>query len=569
MEEFRVKLYWLMGLRVAAVTLLLGLSLALPLVKGSLAILFSILIVFTYGLTLVYAVTLQSLSSRAGLIRLCSVQLGMDLVLESLLVAATGGVSSPFSVLYVITIPLASVTVGRWAGLVAGGAAVILFGLVAELQLLGSVDPLGWLSPGHLSLPETFHTFGVHALAFLIVGLLSGRLAENLRQAGQSLVEQEKGLRQLQAFHENVVQSISSGLFTTDSNGCITSFNPAAQEATGYTSSEAAGRFWGDIFNWQQDTPSMPAPMSLAGPHRFEAVGKRADGSRVVVGMTVSPLTEQGVQIGLVGVFKDLTKIRDMEEEMQRREWLATLGEMSAGMAHEIRNPLAAVGGAMQMLRRDLTLDATGSRLMDIAIRETGRLDDIIKAFLTYARPPALNLKECDVNAILSETLDLIRPQAAMRKGLSIETALATGTLIAQVDPDQMKQVFWNLATNAFQAMPAGGRLTVSTGRRHLGSGECSGDIVEVVFHDTGDGIAKENLDKIFYPFFTTKAEGSGLGLPTVHRIVDLHGGWIRVQSEQGCGARFVVCVPQEAGIGPRLRHEDRESWSRGPWKKF
>lgn len=568
MDELRAKLHWLMGLRVVGVTLLLGLSLALPFVKGTFAITLSALIVFTYALTVVYAVVLRSLSSRAALARFSSVQLGMDLVIESLLVAGTGGVASPFSMLYVVTIPLASLVLGRWAGLAVAGAAVILFGLVTEVQLLGLLDAVGWLLVSHLSLAETFHTYGVHALAFLLVGLLSGRLAENWRQADQTLVEQQRGLLRLQAFHENVVQSISSGLFTTDSAGRITSFNPAAQEATGYNKEEAIGRFWCEVFNWQQGIPEVQEPGALAGPCRLEAVGKRADGSRLVVGMTVSPFTEHGVQTGLVGVFKDLTQIRDMEEEMRHREWLATLGEMSAGMAHEIRNPLAAVGGAMQMLRRDLSLDETGARLMDIAIRETARLDSIIKAFLLYARPPALNLKECDVNTVLSETLDLVQHQAAERKDLQLETALASRPLIAQVDPDQIKQVFWNLAANAFQAMPAGGRLTISTGLRRIGVGERRGEVVEIAFEDTGEGIRKEDLDKIFLPFFTTKKEGSGLGLAAVHRIVDLHGGWIRVQSEPGKGSRFIVCVPQEADAGPRLWHEAREPWSRGPWKK-
>jgi two-component system sensor histidine kinase PilS (NtrC family) len=467
-----------------------------------------------------------------------------------------------------MTIPVASLILGRWAGVAAAGAAVIFFGLVTEVQLLGLLDAVSWLLPGSLPLAETLHVFGIHSLAFLIVGLLSGRLAENLRRADQSLVEQQRGLQRLQAFHENIVQSISSGLFTTDSAGRITSFNPAAEEATGYSREEALGRLWWEVFNWQEGAPDVQKLAALVGPHRFESLGKRADGSRLVVGMTLSALTEHGVQTGLVGVFKDLTQIRDMEEEMRRREWLATLGEMSAGMAHEIRNPLAAVGGAMQMLRRDLPLDETCTRLVDIAIRETARLDDIIKAFLLYARPPALNLKECDVNAVLAETLDLIRHQTADREALRLETALASGTLPAQVDPDQMKQVFWNLAANAFQAMPNGGRLTISTGLRRIGAGQRHGEVVEITFEDTGAGIRKEDLDKIFLPFFTTKKEGSGLGLAAVHRIVDLHGGWIRVQSEPGKGSRFVVCVPREADTGPRLWHEAREPWSREPWKK-
>ncbi|HKW85737.1 MAG TPA: ATP-binding protein, partial [Nitrospiraceae bacterium] len=366
------------------------------------------------------------------------------------------------------------------------------------------------------------------------------------------------------AFHENIVQSISSGLFTTDAEGRITSFNPAAQDATGYTLGQVQNRRWWEVFNWQQGDRFGTGPVSLTVPYRFEAEGKRADGSRLVLGMTLSPLNEGGVQTGLVGVFKDLTQIRDMEEQMRRQEWLATIGEMSAGMAHEIRNPLGALAGAMQMLRKDLPLDETNTRLMNIAIREATRLDSIITEFLAYARPPALNLKECDLNVVLADTLDLIRHEAHSRqKDIEITIQPWTSPVIAQVDQDQLKQVFWNLAANAFDAMPVGGQLMISVRCRQVRVSGQSGEVIEIAFQDTGEGIRKEHLDKIFLPFFTTKKEGSGLGLAAVYRIVDLHGGWVRVDSQVGKGARFVVCLPRSAEEGPRLWHEGREPWKR------
>jgi two-component system sensor histidine kinase PilS (NtrC family) len=182
---------------------------------------------------------------------------------------------------------------------------------------------------------------------------------------------------------------------------------------------------------------------------------------------------------------------------------------------------------------------------------------------LQYAKPPALNLAEQDINAILTDTLELIRHEADKRPNLSIETRLLLGPAMAQVDHNQMKQVFWNLAVNAFDAMPGGGRLRITTERRRIDAGERRGEVVEIAFRDTGAGIAKEHLDKIFLPFFTTKRHGSGLGLAAVHRIVDQHGGWIRVESQAGQGSQFVVCLPRTAGAGPRLWHEGRE-----PWKK-
>jgi len=452
----------------------------------------------------------------------------------------------------------------RRVGLFAACACIILFGVVTNVQFYGLAEHWGWLQNSHLTAMGTFQTFGVYALAILVVGLLSGTLADQLQQVDQSLREKEQGLNRLQAFHENIVRSISSGVFTADARGAITSFNPAAQEVTGYTVGQVLGRSWREIFNWHPNQPSDDPQCNVPpGMTRFEVESKSANGSRLVLGMTVSPLHEQGEQDGLVGVFKDLTQIRDMEEEMRRKEWLANLGEMSAGMAHEIRNPLGALAGAMQMLRKEAAADETDRRLMDIAIREATRLDTIITEFLQYARPPALNLAEHDMNKILAETLHLVQHEARTRKKIAIVTSLAHGSLVAQVDQDQIRQVLWNLATNAFDAMPEGGQLTITTGSRHIDVGGRKGDVIEIAFQDTGEGIAQNNLDKIFLPFFTTKKEGSGLGLAAVHRIVDLHGGWIKVESRPQQGTRFVVCLPRSGDDGVRLWHEGRTPWKR------
>lgn len=551
-----------MGLRVLVVTLLLGLSLTFQVTRGEQVETFYSLIVFTYAVTILYALVLRYVNTAAALVQLAWVQIGVDFLLETVLIARTGGIESPFLVLYVISVTLASLVPRRKVGLLTASLCVILFGLLTNLQLYGLTEAWGWLPRTRLSAPETLQTFGVHSLALLVVGFLSGLLTEQLQRADHSLKEKEQGLSRLQAFHENIVHSISSGVFTTDEEGRITSFNPAAQEATGHNLAQVQGRPWRDVFNWHPDRP-LDMQDDGAANMRFEVECTRADGNRLVLGMTLSPLQEQGRTTGMVGVFKDLTQIRDLEEEMRRKDWLASLGEMSAGMAHEIRNPLGALAGAMQMLRKDLHADETSQRLMDIAIREATRLDTIITEFLQYARPPALNLGEHDLNKLLAETLDLVQHEARTRTNIRIEAKPSPDALVGQVDQDQLKQVFWNLATNAFDAMPNGGQLTISTGCRSIDVGGRKGDVIEISFQDTGEGISKKNLDNIFLPFFTTKKQGSGLGLAAVHRIVDLHGGWIKVESREREGSRFVVCLPRSAVGGVRLWHEGREPWKR------
>src|SRR6185503_9245378 len=458
---------------------MLGLSLTFQAAKGGWVETFYALIIVTYILTIPSVILLRVFTSPVALTIFFWMQVGIDFLLETVLVARTGGIESPFAVLYVMTVAVASLVPRRRVGLLTACFCIILFGLLTNIQLHGLIEGWGWLPPSRLTVPETFQTFGVYALALLVVGILGGTLTEQLQQADQSLREKEQGLTRLQVFHENIVHSISSGVFTADASGCITSFNPAAQEATGYTITHVVGRPWREVFNWH---PSQQSDEQLSGvvstTPRFEVECKRVDGNRLVLGMTLSPLQEQGKKNGLVGVFKDLTQIRDLEEEMHRKEWLASLGEMSAGMAHEIRNPLGALAGAMQMLRKDLEADETSQRLIEIAVREATRLDAIITEFLQYARPPALNLAEYDLNKVLAETLDLVQHEARSRTNITIATAPCTGALPAQVDQDQMKQVFWNLAVNAFDAMPKGGQLTIVTGCRKV---DVAGRKAEVV----------------------------------------------------------------------------------------
>ena len=551
-----------MGLRVTFVTLMLGVSLVFE-AAGTRVETFYALIVLTYALTIPSAVLLRTVKTPSAFTTFFGTQVGIDFLLETILVARTGGVESPFAVLYVITVAVASLIPQRRVGLFAACTCIIVFGVVTNAQLYGLAS--SWSGQiSHISAASMLQTFAVYALALLVVGLLSGTLAEQLHLADQSLREKEQGLTRLQAFHENIVRSISSGVFTADATGAVTSFNPAAREVTGYAVGQVLGRSWREIFNWHPNESSDEGPvLAVPAMTRFEVECKDANGNRLVLGMTVSPLHEQDEPHGLVGVFKDLTQIRDLEEEMRRKEWLANLGEMSAGMAHEIRNPLGALAGAMQMLRKEAISDVTDRRLMDIAVREATRLDAIITEFLQYARPPALDLAEHNIDKILAETLDLVQHEAQNRKRITIATSLAGGALSAQVDQNQMRQVFWNLATNAFDAMPDGGKLTITTGSRHIDAGGRKGDVVEIAFQDTGEGIAPGNLDKIFLPFFTTKKEGSGLGLAAVHRIVDLHGGWIKVESPPQQGTRFVVCLPRSGGNGVRLWHEGRTPWKR------
>lgn len=543
-EEMRAKLKWLMALRVVIVTVLLGASIVFQVGYGHIAettVSFSYLIASTYCLTIVYSLLLNRLNRLTSF---AYAQISLDLLFETVLVYLTGGIESPFSPFYMITSIAASIILGRKGGSLTASMASILFGILVDLQFLRL---LPGISVSSYSSRETLYYLFLNIVAFLTVAYLSGGLAEKLSLTTEWLKEKATGLAELKAFHEHVVQSMSTGLMTTGLSGEVTSFNRAAEQIMGYRYGQVKGRPWWDIFGAADLKWLINAEKPLDEPFRFDRECRRQNGDRLALGMTVSPLkNEEGRQIGGVWIFQDLTRIKEMEVEIENKKRLATIGEMAAGMAHEIRNPLASLSGSLQVLNKDVRLEEEESRrLMEIALKETVRLNGIITAFLMYARPAPLNIKRWDINRLITDTLSLLQNSNEYRENIEIRSSLAEGESWAAVDPDQMRQVFWNLSLNACQAMPQGGRLHVTSRSVNLGSNkDLPGTAwVEVTFSDSGLGIHKENIPKIFYPFFTTKDRGSGLGLSIVHRVIETHRGRVHVESQPGQGTRIILLL--------------------------
>ena len=541
MEALRDKLKWLMGIRVAVVTLTLGVLIYFQIGKSTQSIpAYYGLIVATYLLTILYSVFIGRIER---LVLIAYIQIGGDILFETALVALTGGVESPFSLLYIISITAASALLSRKGGLAAASVAGILYGAIVDVQYYRStyeMFPLLSLPRvTDLPVPEIFYNLSINVLGFLMVGYLSGTLAERLEKKARDLTE-------LQEIHRFILESIDSGVFTTDSEGRVTSFNRKAEVIMGYAKGEVRNRFWWDVFVWPDYAQDHLPAETLPGG--IEEVSARKDGRRILLGMNLSTLyDEQGIPIGMVGVFQDISLQKKMEEENRRRQWLAKIGEVSAGMAHEIRNPLAALSGSMQVLREELRPSDDNRPLLELALRETERLSEIVSDFLQYARPRQLNRKECDVNELVSDTVRMLEQTTEYGGRIQFIRHLASEDVMALLDPDQMQQVCWNLGLNACQAMPTGGTLTISTSGVS-GVGGLDGESVDIVFEDTGQGIAEEHRDKIFDPFFTTKEEGTGLGLSVVHRIMEDHRGRVQVESAPGTGTRVRLTLPA-AGV--------------------
>lgn len=532
------RMKWLMVWRVVLVTFLLGFPLLLQLdfLKNTWSLFtFYFLIAATYFLTIVYIFFMKRVKNTA---LFTGLQLAIDLIFETALVMVSGGIESPFPFLSIITIVSGSIFFQQVGGVLTAAGATLCFGAMANVQYAQWAPALSVLTD-----KEFVYMLLLYMITFFTVGILSGRLSERL-------YKKEIDFLDLRIFHENIVQSIPSGLITTDLAGKMTSFNQAAEQMTGFRPEEAIGEIWWRLFSWEE-IKSRYRDLVLAGvAQRFEGEIKNKRGERCLLGVTISILrNERGGQIGVIAIFQDLTQLKNLEMEMHKKDRLAIIGEMAAGMAHEIRNPLASISGSIQVLKRGLALDDENRGLMEIAENETERLNAIITQFLLYAKPLPPRRKWVDLHALLSETVQLLknRPQEHVNVVLFIDAQ----PLMLFIDPEQIKQVFWNLSINAVEAMAHGGTLSIAT--RLVSSKKVSSDtqagLVEISFKDTGEGIRKEDLPKIFYPFFTTKSSGSGLGLPIVQRVIEEHFGKVDVESGP-TGASFLIYLPLEVSSG-------------------
>ncbi|MEW6324469.1 MAG: ATP-binding protein [Nitrospirota bacterium] len=533
--ELQRKLKWLMGLRVLVVTVLLGGSILLTIGYGGRAPalpVFYLLIGVTYLLTILYGLAL----SQTATLRLQAVlQLTGDVLLETALILGTGGPDSPFHLLYVISIIAAGILLG-WPGSM--WAAASASGLYS-LMVLGA--DLGWFGLADAGRPfgERLYFLAYTVAAFFAVALLSRSLISRLHRMGQQLEQQEAGLQHLQRFHQYIVQSVGSGLVTTDLSWRFTSMNRAGSEITGYAAEELRGRHWRELFDAPAIRPYYDDPYRIVAAQRFDVPTRHRGGGELLVGLTLSLLRdERGEVSGILGIFQDLTQVQRLEEEMRRNERLAGLAEMAAGVAHELRNPLASLSGVMQILRAELSPKGEHRKLMDIALREMDRLDTIIAAFLTSTRPVDLHVARCNAAAILDETVKLLYTHADFRPSIAVRQEFESPEIWLMADPDQLRQVVWNLLLNAVQAMPQGGTLLVQAARRPGDAG------VEVSIRDTGRGIKPEHLSQVFTPFFTTRHGGSGLGLAIVHRIVEAHRGRIHIDSRERHGTTVTLSLP-------------------------
>jgi two-component system sensor histidine kinase PilS (NtrC family) len=558
LEDRIRKLKVLMISRVIIITLLLSIILFIQLRKG-VALFITPNNFIYYFIGLIYLITLiyvPFLNKTKHAQEFAFAQHIVDVFLITLLVYLTGGIESFFVIAYIFSIISGSIILYKRGGYFVASMSSIAYGSFLDLEYYGLIHPMyNSLSSGYdYSGSYVLYRIFVYVLAFFVVAFLSSHLAEELRRKKRELIQKQDDYEKLEAFNRDIVQSLDSGLLTIDSQGKITSSNKTAQRILGLKPKEMeqgqVQRLLPDIdealFSMEGDTPR-PNPYE-----RYETTFVDKTGKTLFLGFSISPLRDNNDQvIGKTFIFQDITTFKEMEEQVKRSDRMATIGEFAAGIAHEIRNPLTSLSGSIQVLKEELRLKGANRHLMDIILRESERLNNLITDFLLFAQPSRINKEKLDIAQLIDETLQLFENSPGDNRAIEITKELEGGIFLLG-DPHQLKQLFWNLFINAAQIMPHGGELRVNLetvngaeiSNRLKRAKKSMAPLAKISVSDTGDGIKPEEKEKIFEPFFTTKEGGTGLGLAIVHRIVENHEGFISVKSQRNKGTTFDIFLP-------------------------
>lgn len=550
-EGIETRLRWLMLSRVAIVTFLLMVTTFIKFQKTerfpekALTSLYA-LCAITYFLSLIYVLLLKFVKKNRLNIY---IQALTDAALITFLVYITGGISSIYSVFYPLVIIYSVLFLERRGGLIIASASGILYGLLLDLEYYGVIHPINALAVHDYDMGAgyVFSRIFVHLLSFYIIGLLASFVVEQERKVRTLLAEKETAFDQLDLLHRSIIESVETGIMTINRQGRIKSFNRAAEEISGFAFADVENRNIVEVFpgfaEVREKTKEDDDKRSSKNRYNIEFI--REKNNRLILSCLVSTLKDsKGKRIGDIVIFQDITSLIEMEEALEKSKRLAIIGEMAAGLAHEMRNPLASLSGSIQILKRDLQLSEVDEKLMQIILRGKDQLDHVIKDFLLLARPAPGERETVFMKEIIEGVIESIQYLPDWNDDIKVRLEFSDN-LGVYANRTEIREVIWNLVMNAVQSMPEGGELSVETRKIYDGA---LGESLEIRVSDTGYGIDDKYLDKIFEPFFTTRERGTGLGLAIVNRIIEGYTGRILIRKGVGKGTICMVSLPLIGG---------------------
>jgi len=545
-ENYKKPLRLLILSRVIIISLFLGMAIFIAIkspdfpISQNVLYLLCFIIGLTYLFSIFYSLMLKFLDNLRVNIYL---QLTVDVILITLLVYLTGGVRSNYSVIYTLIIIYSVIFLGRKGGFIVASAASIAYGLLLDLEFYKLLPSISSLEREYnLSVGDVFVRILVHIISFYVLAFVSSIVVEQERKTRSLLEEKESEFDQLDLLFRSIIESVDAGVMTINLQGTIKTFNRAAEEITGFQLIGVENRRIADVFpEFLQFFPMEKINEQIR--NRMEVIITDKRGKKVNLGCSMSPLKDKNnKQIGNILIFQDLSEIKLMEENLEKSKKLALIGEMAAGLAHEMRNPLAAITGSIELLKQGLNLNGTDKRLMQIILRGKNQLENFVRDFLLLARPIPTSRELVELNKVAEEVLENIKLTDEWTSAIKI-VKVFSGKAKSLANKEEVRQIIHNLVINAVQSMREGGVLSVEIKNQKLND---QGNYVEIKVKDTGCGIEEKDLNKIFEPFFTNKEKGTGLGLAIVSRFVDGYNGRIKVESIINEGTTFIVWLPGE-----------------------
>lgn len=483
---------------------------------------------------------------NAAVKMIIGLQFLFELLIESSIIYATGNINSPFSILFILTIISAALVYRLIGSLViasvvsASYAFIIWLGFgqghsqeitMETLETIYSVDDL------------VFYSIFIQILIFYLIAFISGYLSERINISDQQLAVTSRELKKARLETDDILRNLNSGLLTIDAEGKIIFFNRTAENILGYKEELVRGLSVSEVF--AERMPSfehclLDCLVNHINQPRYELYIINKNKTKIPIGVSTSVLKEENGQIrGVIAIFSDLTDVKKLEKKVRANDRLMAVGEMSASIAHEIRNPLAAISGSVQILKSELKVEESNEKLMSLIIKESDRLTSLLNDFLSYSRIDKPNFAKIELCHLITEVVEILYHHPRYNDKITINIEADKSIVYVIGDEGMLKQLLINLATNALEAIdPACGVITIQL-VVHSDSGSA-----ELFISDNGSGMSPEIISSIYKPFFSTKDKGTGLGLAIVHRICSALKIPINISSQPAEGTSIVVELP-------------------------